>query len=643
MQQPLPAGRDSSDIALAFVDAEDPHAAPVFAATAAQVLGQAAARVHTGTVLGCHGGATEENAFFYEYIALARHLDEATCAQLHHALLSAGGDREAAAAALVALLDAVGVQHTSEHDLSRIMTEFNKIVESNLALERLDTSLDAAQQMLARDPLKAYRVQQRSSDATMALYRCGDSVDLAQGPLLPSTGLLRHTELTSTAAAHWWALPDKAGVPQHVTHLSGVSFATAEQRKNWRTRIANARHRDHRVIGAKQGLFSFHPSSPGGVFFLPHGTRIVQRLLNFVRTEYRRFGYHEVMTPMVFKRDLWEQSGHWQNYAEDIGSGERADWYGLKPMNCPAHCLLYASQPRTHHDLPLRLADFGSLHRWEAAGALSGLTRVRNFHQDDAHIFCRSDQVGDEIRATLAMIDRVYKGLRFSGYELHLATRPAEGYIGSLADWDDAERALKEALDGTGQPWQVKEGDGAFYGPKIDVMVRDALGRRHQTATVQLDFQLPQRFDLTYRDATSTACRPVIVHRAVLGSVERTMAILTEHFGGDWPLWLSPRQVMICPVAEKYVTYAQHVRQQLVDHHEDHGLPLFADVDTSGNTLGKMIRNAQQQRYNYILVVGEQEAADAAVNVRRLGTRESHTTKITDFALQLLKETRAMD
>jgi threonyl-tRNA synthetase len=548
------------------------------------------------------------------------------------------------------------VHHIREQDLSSISEAFRRLVENDLPLKRLEFDSDIARNWLSQQPLVAYRLAQQATPSTrLSLYQSDNYIGLTSIPLLPRTGLLHHHELVTTAASHWWALPEKTNAAQHITRVSGVVFSSAEQRRQWHQRLTEAQHRDHRVIGTNQQLFTFHPVSPGGVFFLPHGTRIVHRLLDFVRSEYRRFNYHEVMTPMIFKQALWEQSGHWQNYARDMFSVRGGlpvtnatpdttptDWYGLKPMNCPAHCLLYASQPRTHQDLPIRFADFGSLHRWEAAGSLSGLTRVRNFHQDDAHIFCRPDQVGDEIRATLSMIDRIYRALDFSSYELSLATRPETDYIGTLSDWDHAEQALKEALDSTGLAWQVKEGDGAFYGPKIDIMVRDALGRRHQTATIQLDFQLPQRFDLIYHDANAVAQRPVIVHRAVLGSVERMLAILTEHYGGHWPLWLSPRQVMICPVAEKFYPYAEQVRQRLVQHHEDYGRPLYIDVDTSNNTLGKKIRQAQALRYNYILVVGEQEATEQTVHVRRRSTNTSQAMSLDALAQQLLQEVRIM-
>ncbi|KAF7722730.1 54S ribosomal protein L39, mitochondrial [Apophysomyces ossiformis] len=390
---------------------------------------------------------------------------------------------------------------------------------------------------------------------------------------------------------------------------------------------------DHRAIGKAQSLFMIHPHSPGSIFMLPHGTRIVQKLQDFLRKEYANFGYEEVMTPLIYKKDLWETSGHWQNYMEDmfmVRSGrekvgcqhghneddEANSVYGLKPMNCPGHCLIFDSTQKSYKDLPIRLADFSPLHRNEASGALTGLTRVRRFHQDDAHIFCTEDQITSEITSCLNFVNRVYNAFRFPHYELTLSTRPESNYIGSIDEWNHAEAALKQSLDSTQRPWSIKEGDGAFYGPKIDIMVKDSSGRSHQTATIQLDFQLPQRFGLKYVDENDQARTPVIIHRAILGSIERMMAILIEHTGGKWPFWLSPRQGMVIPIATQFSDYASKVAKMLSlgDGKEDR---YFVDVDTSPrDRLNKKIRLAQQQRYNFVFVVGQKEQDTNTVNVR---------------------------
>ncbi|KAI8332103.1 threonyl-tRNA synthetase [Chlamydoabsidia padenii] len=394
--------------------------------------------------------------------------------------------------------------------------------------------------------------------------------------------------------------------------------------------VSKTNENDHRAIGKAQDLFMIHPVSPGSIFMLPHGTRIVQRLQDFLRREYKRYGYDEVMTPLIYKKDLWETSGHWQNYMEDMfmvkggkeeeepttgccGGAHDGDEgvYGLKPMNCPGHCLIFDSTQRSYRDLPIRLADFSPLHRNEASGALSGLTRVRRFHQDDAHIFCTREQIVTEISSCLSFVDRVYQAFDFPHFDFTLSTRPDTNYIGSKTEWDDAEDALKQALDRTGRPWTVKEGDGAFYGPKIDIMVKDSLGKSHQTATIQLDFQLPQRFGLKYVDEHDQAQTPVIIHRAILGSIERMLAILIEHTNGKWPFWLSPRQAVILPVATPFADYATEVAHDLA------GADFYVDAETSSrDRLNKMIRQAQQQRYNFIGVVGQKEMEMGTVNVR---------------------------
>ncbi|KAI9301349.1 threonyl-tRNA synthetase [Cunninghamella echinulata] len=376
-----------------------------------------------------------------------------------------------------------------------------------------------------------------------------------------------------------------------------------------------------------------HPYSPGSIFMLPHGTRIVQRLQDFLRKEYKRYGYEEVMTPLIYKKDLWETSGHWQNYMEDMymvksgrepigGCGhhhnnegeednEDNSVYGLKPMNCPGHCLIFDSTPKSYKDLPIRLADFSPLHRNEASGALTGLTRVRRFHQDDAHIFCTEQQIVTEITSCLSFVDRVYKAFQFPHFDFTLSTRPETNYIGTETEWDHAETALKKALESTGRPWTIKEGDGAFYGPKIDIMVKDSSGKSHQTATIQLDFQLPQRFGLKYVDEHDQFQQPVIIHRAILGSIERMLAILIEHTHGKWPFWLSPRQAVILPVAPPFADYANKVAKELS------GDSFYVDADTSSrDRLNKMIRQAQLQRYNYIGVVGQKEMDSGTVNIR---------------------------
>lgn len=416
---------------------------------------------------------------------------------------------------------------------------------------------------------------------------------------------------------------------------------------------------DHRKIGQQQKLFIFHEYSPGSCFFLPHGTRIYSRLLEYMRAQYRKRGFQEVITPNIYRCDLWKISGHWQKYKENMfvfrddasdctiseiaaetsiddshtttdetpeeaGAKEHAHrmlqqqndahTYALKPMNCPGHCLMYASENRSYRDLPIRMADFGVLHRNELSGALTGLTRVRKFSQDDAHIFCRPDQIRQEIMECLAFVKDVYGKFGFT-FTVCLSTKPAQ-YVGDDAIWESAENTLRAALaefTGVGvADIKVDAGGGAFYGPKIDIQLTDTYGRQHQCATIQLDFNLPSpdRFNLEYVDDKDQRHHPVIIHRAIYGSLERFIALLTEHYAGKWPFWLSPRQCIIIPISEKTIAYATSVYERIYD------AGYHVDIDRSDNTLDKRIRNALTEQYNYVVVIGEKEEKAGTVNIR---------------------------
>lgn len=425
---------------------------------------------------------------------------------------------------------------------------------------------------------------------------------------------------------------------------------------------------DHRNLGLQQELFTTSIYSPGSPIFLPNGARIFNRLVAFLRKQYVAYGFQEVITPTIYKKSLWAKSGHLENYAEDMftvtstspsradppsetetttaGGEKEQDEYGLKPMNCPGHCLIFASKHHSYRDLPVRYADFSPLHRNEISGALSGLTRVRRFHQDDGHIFCRPSQVEDEIRRTLDFVRVAYDVLRLGPYRLALSTRPAEHYIGTIEDWDGAEGALKRALDACGQSWTLNEGDGAFYGPKIDIILRDSDGKEHQTATIQLDFQLPKRFELEYQApapeleqrgetttdpdllAVSGPVRPVLIHRAVLGSVERLMALLIEHYDGKWPFWLNPRQAMILTVNDSapVLEWAQKTRHTLLGTTAAGGADgpiqpsdIVVDVDDSPRSLPLKVREAKTKGYGIIIVVGPKNVSKGSVTVDTTG------------------------
>jgi threonyl-tRNA synthetase len=401
---------------------------------------------------------------------------------------------------------------------------------------------------------------------------------------------------------------------------------------------------------------------------LPHGVRIVNRLLEFLRAQYRAFGYHEVISPLLFNKSLWECSGHWDNYKEDMFLINQIEEYsgsevtenlemGLKPMNCPAHCLIYGSESHSYRDLPLRYADFSPLHRYlsklnnlnrnEDTGALTGLTRVRKFHQDDGHIFCRPDQIESEIASTLEFLQRVYHILGFESIKTCLSTRPKK-YMGNVEEWTNAENSLMAALEKRNMNFSINEGDGAFYGPKIDILVKDSFGRDHQTATIQLDFQLPERFNLSYITEKDTFERPVIIHRAVLGSIERMMAILLEHYQGKWPFWLSPRQAIVIAVRKEFNDYAVEVSKFLSSNGVYSGniisdIPnqttsdyYFVDVDISEKTFGKKVHDAQIHAYNYLIVVGEREYNSKSVTIRALGKEKKDGAQILSLKETLL-------
>jgi threonyl-tRNA synthetase len=377
---------------------------------------------------------------------------------------------------------------------------------------------------------------------------------------------------------------------------------------------------DHRRIGLNQELFFFHEMSPGSCFFLPHGARIYNKLIEFIRAEYRNRGFTEVVSPNICKKELWEVSGHWEHYHQNMFKTEIEEkMYALKPMNCPLHCLMFNHRIRSHKELPIRLADFGVLHRNELSGALTGLTRVRRFQQDDAHIFCTMDQISSEMRSCLDFLQHVY-GIFGFDFQLKLSTRP-EGYLGELEVWNKAEQILTDSLDAFGRPWALNPGDGAFYGPKIDITILDAHKRAHQCATIQLDFQLPIKFELKYNDGTNPSARPVMIHRAIFGSIERMIAILTESFGGKWPFWLSPRQIMVLSANPGATDYAKTVCDKL------HTAGFYVDLESdSGMTLNKKILTAELASYNYVIVVGLREANLSTITIRACGKGKEQKT-----------------
>ncbi|KAF5746625.1 threonine--tRNA ligase mitochondrial [Tripterygium wilfordii] len=440
----------------------------------------------------------------------------------------------------------------NDDHFNQIQAGAAKAVGEKQPFERIEVTRDQALEIFSDNSFKIEIIRDLPEDKTITVYRCGPLVDLCRGPHIPNTSFVKAFACLKASSAYWRGNKDR----ESLQRVYGISYPDAKRLKEYLHQLEEAKKYDHRLLGMKQELFFCDPLSPGSSFFLPHGTLIYNKLMEFIRNQYRKRGYQEVITPNIYNMKLWETSGHAANYKENMFLIEiEKQEFGLKPMNCPGHCVMFRHRVRSYRELPLRLADFGVLHRNEASGALTGLTRVRRFQQDDAHIFCRESQIKDEVRHVLEFIDYAYRVFGFN-YELKLSTRP-EKYLGDLATWDKAEAALTEALNEFGKPWQMNEGDGAFYGPKIDISVSDALNRKFQCATLQLDFQLPQRFDLEYSaEDEAKRERPVMIHRAILGSVERMFAILLEHYKGKWPFWLSPRQAIVCPISEKSQPYA---------------------------------------------------------------------------------------
>nr|XP_043627753.1 threonine--tRNA ligase, mitochondrial 1-like [Erigeron canadensis] len=519
----------------------------------------------------------------------------------------------------------------NDDHFDQIVNGAKKAVAEKQPFERIEVSRKQALEMFSDNKFKVEIISDLPEDKTITVYRCGPLVDLCRGPHIPNTAFVKAIACLKASAAYWRGNKDR----ESLQRVYGISYPDQKRLKEYIALLEEAKKYDHRELGKKQELFFFHPLSPGSCFFLPHGTRVTEKLMTFIRTEYRRRGYLEVTTPNMYNMQLWETSGHAANYKENmfVFDIEKQE-FGLKPMNCPGHCLMFDYRVRSYRELPLRLADFGVLHRNEASGALTGLTRVRRFQQDDAHIFCRESQIKDEVKSVLKFIDYAYDVFGFT-YELKLSTRP-EKYLGDLETWDKAEKALEGALNEFGKPWQINEADGAFYGPKIDISVSDAMKRKFQCATLQLDFQLPERFNLSYSAEDETKReRPVMIHRAILGSVERMFAILLEHYKGKWPFWLSPRQAIVCPVSDKSQAYGQQVKDQI----DEAGY--YVDIDTSDRTIQKKVREAQLAQYNYILVVGEEEANNGKVSVRVRDKQEHLVQSIPDLLKHFKDEVKA--
>jgi threonyl-tRNA synthetase len=507
-------------------------------------------------------------------------------------------------------------------DLAAIEAKMKDLAKQDLPYERRMLAKDEARRQFDErgEPLKVQLIEEKGGPVVSCYDINGVFTDFCTGPHVPSTGRLKAFKLLSASNAYWKG--DAKNQPMQ--RIYGTAFFSESDLKAYLDRLEEAKKRDHRKLGKELGLFMFHPWAPGEPFWLAKGTRLVNTLTNYMRAVLAPEGYVEMRTPLVFNKALWEMSGHWDHYRENMFLFEAEDQaYGLKPMNCPGHMLVFGSEMRSYRDLPYRIHDQSVLHRYEASGVLSGLTRVREFIMDDAHIFITEHQIAEEVERLLRLIQRVYGDFGLSP-EMKLSTRP-EQYLGEKAAWDHAEAELKQALEHAGQPYAVNEGDGAFYGPKIDFAVTDAIGRKWQCATIQLDYQLPQRFKLTYVGADNTEHTPVVVHRAIFGSVERFIALLLEHYAGALPLWFAPVQAIVLPIADRHLMYAASVRDQLA------AAGLFVELDDRQEKIGYKIREAQLQKVPYMLVVGDREAEQGTVSVRSRAGGDQGSRAVDEF------------
>lgn len=507
-------------------------------------------------------------------------------------------------------------------DYPQLETLCGKISDEKQTFERLLMSKADLLEMFKHNPFKVHLIKEKIQDYA-TVYRCGPLVDLCRGPHVPNTGYVKALAVLNSSASYFLGDQKNASIQR----IYGISFPKKKQLEEHLKFLEEAKKRDHRDLGKKHELFFFHELSPGACFFLPHGAHIYNTLVELQRKAYRNRGFQEVVTPNVFNTKLWETSGHWENYQENMFCFDiEKEKYALKPMNCPGHCLLFAHRTRSYAELPIRFADFGVLHRNELSGALTGLTRVRRFQQDDAHIFCTVDQIESEMTGCLEFLKEIYGIFGFE-FSMKLATRP-QNYLGEISVWEEAEKRLENSLVASKFPFTINHGDGAFYGPKIDITISDALKRQHQCATIQLDFQLPERFNLTYQTGSTEnkLSRPVIIHRAILGSVERMIAILTEHFAAKWPFWLSPRQVIIIPVAHAFNKYAQFVRDEL------YNAGLCAEADVTDFSLKRKVLRAENSLCNFTVIVGSKEEDSTSVNVR---IRDNADTKAKNDMIKL--------
>ena len=593
-----PINEDSSIVLYKWDDAEGKHA---FWHTSAHLLAEALQELYPGIQFGI--GPAIESGFYYDVDP-----GEATI---------------------------------KEGDLAAIEKKMVELAAKKEVLVRQDiTKADALKMFGERGETYKCELISELEDGTITTYTQGAFTDLCRGPHLMTTAPIKAIKLLSVAGAYWRGQEDR----KQLTRIYGITFPKKKMLDEYLALLEEAKKRDHRKIGKEMELFMFSETVGKGLpMWLPKGTALRLRLEDFLKRIQKRFGYQQVMTPHIGNKELWVTSGHYAKYGKDsfqpIHTPEENEEYLLKPMNCPHHCEIYKYKPRSYKDLPIRLAEFGTVYRYEQSGELHGLTRVRSFTQDDAHIFCRPDQVKDEFLRVMDIIFIIFRALDFQNFEAQISLRDKENrtkYIGSDENWERAERAIVEACEEKGLKAKVEYGEAAFYGPKLDFMVKDAIGRRWQLGTIQVDYNLPERFELEYMGSDNLKHRPVMIHRAPFGSMERFCAVLIEHTGGKFPLWLTPDQVVILPISEKYNAYAEEVRAYLDSQ------DIRAIVDDRNEKIGRKIRDNELKHIPYLLVVGEKEAENGEVSVRKQGQGDQGSMKIADFAKNIAEEVSEM-
>ena len=522
----------------------------------------------------------------------------------------------------------IDMEPVSEDDFEKIESEMKKAVKAKIPFERTVVSKSEAMAFYKDEPYKLEMISELE-EGTISFYKHGDFTDLCRGPHLPHTGFIKAVKLTKVSGAYWRADQTKA----QLQRIYGTAFFSKKELDEYLHFLEEAKKRNHRKIGIALDLFSFHEEAPGMPFFHPKGISVWNCLLDYWRKEHRRAGYVETKTPIMLNRDLWEKSGHWENYRENMYTSlVDEEEYAIKPMNCPGGMLIYGMKPHSYKELPIRAAEIGLVHRHELSGVLSGLFRVRAFHQDDAHIFMTPDQIEKEIIGVLKLVKRIYSTFGL-GFHLELSTRP-EKSIGTGQQWELTTRGLKAALDTYGQEYQINEGDGAFYGPKIDVHIKDALGRTWQCGTIQLDMSLPERFNLSYIDENNEKQRPFMIHRVIYGSIERFFGILIEHFAGKFPLWMAPVQTILLPINDDLVSHANDVRIILEK------VGLRTEVDSRTESLNKKVRDAQLDNIPLILTIGDKEKKSKTLSVRTLDGNVRFGVSHEEFLEKVLSHVR---